>query len=71
MEVEIQPDPKPVEVTYDRAMWVAIFWPKPGEYGNTLPHTMYGHDKADLLKWVRDNTYRDPDQPVKLFKLEY
>lgn len=63
MEVEVQPPPKPIEVTYERSLWVAIFWPKPEQFGTPLPHTLYAHDKADLLKWVRENTYRDPRPP--------
>lgn len=66
-EVHEMPPPKGVEVIPDKSVWVAIWWAK----DCNLPMTMFGQEKTDVIKWVRDSSARDPDKPIKLYRLDY
>jgi hypothetical protein len=67
MEIELQPPPKPITIIPDSCLWVALYFIN----GSTLPMCQYGRDKADVMKWAVENTYRDPDKPIKLYRLDY
>lgn len=67
MEVEEQTPPKATLVVPDKCIWAAIWWMK----DCSLPMTMFGHEKADVIKWVRDSSARDHDKPIKLYRLDY
>ena len=68
IEIEEQPNPKPVTLIPEKAMWAVIYW-YAGSYSG--PGLMFANNKADAIKWATDCSTRDPDKPMKLYKLEY
>lgn len=66
-EVQEMPAPQASTIIPDSCLWVALYFIK----DSLLPMCQYGRDKADVMKWAVENTYRDPDKPIKLYRLDY
>lgn len=65
-KIEEMPNPKATTVIPDSCVWVCLYW----IHGFSWPQTMYGQDRAQVIKWATDAA-RDPDKPIKLYRLDY
>ena len=70
-EIETMPDPKPTEVIPEKALYVAIYWTQQPHALNPFAAYTVAYNKQDALKWASENIYRDPNKPIKLFRLNY
>ena len=66
-EIEEMPNPKATTIIPDRCIWVCLYWIKDCSW----PSTTFGQDKAQVITWATDNSFRDPDRPLKLYRLDY
>jgi hypothetical protein len=69
-EIEDMGDVKPTDVIPDAALYVAMYWLKSTE-PVLWPMYSFAHNKNDAIKWASENSHRDPDKPIKLFRLPY
>lgn len=70
-EIELMPDPKPTEIVPEQALYVAVYWWQPSDTPNPLPMYSFGYNKQDAIKYAVENSSRNPDKPIKLFRLNY
>lgn len=68
IEIEQQPNPVPTLVIPEKALWVVLYWWVGSHSG---PALMYANNKEDAINWAAKASSRDPDKPMKLYKLEY
>lgn len=66
-KIEEMPNPKATTVIPDSCVWVCLYW----IHGLSWPNTMFGQDRAEVIKWAVENTYRDPTKPLKVYRLDY
>jgi len=62
----VAPTPILVEPTINY-IWVALYITE----GCSLPMTMTGCDRKQVISWVRGSSALDRTKPIKLYRLEY
>jgi hypothetical protein len=67
-EIQEQPNPTPTILIPEKALWAVIYWTASD---HPLPCLMYSSNKQEAINWANDCSTRDPDKPMKLYKLEY
>jgi len=69
-EIETMPDPKPTEFVVTPELWVAVYWMSTG-LPASFPMYSVGRNKHDAIKYAVESSHRDPEKPIKLFRLNY
>ena len=66
-EIQEQIPPKPTIIIPNNCLWVCLYWIE----GVSWPQSMFGQDKADVIKWALQNSSCDKTKPLKLYRLDY